>query len=88
MTQESDSADAIPVILITQARPEHLARVIAAPRADRVIRILSFSDGLRSAAEAILVARSRVPLDAIDWCEVEKGTLRGNWAPKDGAGVA
>lgn len=61
----------IPVVLFAYARPEHLARVLAKLRENRVPLILAYSDGPKDAADAAKVAAVRAQLRAIDWAEVQ-----------------
>ena len=60
----------IPVVLFAYARPDHLARVLACLREDRVPLIEVFADGAKGVADAGRVAEVRGMLRAIDWCEV------------------
>lgn len=65
-------ADAvIPAVVFAHARPAHLARLLDCLRADRVPRIIAFSDGPKTPALAGRVTEVRARLRAIDWCEVE-----------------
>ena len=61
---------AIPVVLFAYARPDHLARVLACLRENRVPLIEAFADGAKGTADAARVAEVRAMLRAIDWCEV------------------
>ena len=60
----------IPVVLFAYARPDHLGRVLACLRENRVPRIEAFADGAKGAADAARVAEVRAMLRAVDWCEV------------------
>ncbi|ACB75053.1 methyltransferase, TIGR04325 family [Opitutus terrae] len=60
----------IPVVLITYARPAHLARTLAALKKNRVPLILAYSDGAKGPADAPLVKNAREILRAVDWCEL------------------
>src|SRR4051794_35185422 len=60
----------VPVVLFTYARPEHLARVLACLRENRVPLILAYADAAKGEADAAKVNEVRRLLQAIDWCEV------------------
>ncbi len=60
-----------PVVLFAFARPAHLARTLAALRANHVPRVLAFADGARGAADAAAVAETRALLRAVDWCDMQ-----------------
>ncbi|MCX6944343.1 MAG: hypothetical protein NT173_06245 [Opitutales bacterium] len=61
----------IPVVLFAYARPAHLARALAALRADGVPRIHAFADGAKGPGDAAAVAATRALLRGVDWCELE-----------------
>lgn len=61
---------AIPVILFTYARPDHLKRTLECLRENEVPLIYAFSDGPRTPEKADGVSQVREMLRAIDWCEV------------------
>lgn len=61
----------IPVVLFAYARPHTLARTLACLRADKVPRIIAFSDGPRRAEDAPAVGEVRGMLRTVDWCELE-----------------
>jgi hypothetical protein len=60
----------IPVVLFAYARPEHVARALAALQGDRVPLLYAFADGAKGPADAAAVAEVRARLRGIDWCEV------------------
>ncbi|MBI5771732.1 MAG: hypothetical protein HZA93_28435 [Verrucomicrobia bacterium] len=60
----------VPVVLFAYARPQHLARVLAGLRENRVPWLWVFADGAKGAADAAAVTETRTMLRAIDWCEV------------------
>jgi putative methyltransferase (TIGR04325 family) len=64
------SAEIIPVVLMAYARPDHLRRVLACLRANRVPMIYAFLDGARGPEDADRVAAVRALVHGIDWCEV------------------
>ena len=66
----TSAAELIPVVLFAYARPDHLARVLAVLRENRVPRIEAFADGAKGAADAARVKEVRGLLRAVDWCEV------------------
>jgi hypothetical protein len=62
--------EAIPVVLFAYARPVHLVRALACLRENHVPAIYAFADGAKSDEDAPNVAKARVLLKAVDWCEV------------------
>ncbi len=64
------SNEVIPVGLFAYKRPDHLARVLACLREDKVPLLYAFADGAKGAADAAGVAATRALLRAIDWCDV------------------
>src|SRR4051794_38406931 len=60
----------VPVVLFAYARPEHLARVLACLKENRVPLILAYADAAKSTSDAGNVAEVRRLIRAIDWCEV------------------
>ena len=61
---------AIPIILFTYARPEHLRKTLACLRENHVPLIYAYSDGPRTPNKAPAVSQVRGILRSIDWCEV------------------
>jgi hypothetical protein len=61
----------IPTVIFAYARPEHLARALAALRGENLPRLIAFADGPKGAADAAQVARVRAILRAVDWAPVE-----------------
>ena len=67
----SPNSDAvIPVVLFAHARPQHLGQVLRSLRENRVPRILAYSDGPRTQAEATRVEEVRRVLREVDWADL------------------
>ena len=67
----SPNSDAvIPVVLFAHARPQHLGQVLRSLRENRVPRILAYSDGPRTQAEAARVEEVRRVLREVDWADL------------------
>ncbi|MGC8603007.1 MAG: glycosyltransferase [Desulfomonilaceae bacterium] len=62
---------AIPVILFTYNRPQHLVRTLDSLRANQVPLIYAFSDGPKGSQDAAKVNEVRKILRSIDWCKVK-----------------
>ncbi len=73
------STTIIPVVLFAYARSEHLDRVLACLRENRVPLIYAFADGAKAGADAESVARVRAILRAVDWCEIRVIERAENW---------
>ncbi len=68
----------IPVVVFAYARPQHLTRVLACLRENRVPLIRVYADGAKGAADATRVAEVRALVRTIDWCELEVVERREN----------
>jgi putative methyltransferase (TIGR04325 family) len=60
----------IPVVLFAHARPQHLRHVLASLRENKVPRIVAYSDGARTQAEAERVEEVRRLLREVDWADL------------------
>lgn len=61
---------AIPVVLFTYARPEHLRRTLTCLRENEIPLLYAFSDGARTVELQPQVAKVRDMLRGINWCQV------------------
>ncbi len=61
----------IPVVVFAFRRPDLLERTLDSLRADRVPRIVAFSDGPRDRPDEAEVAQVRELLRAVSWCPID-----------------
>ena len=66
----SNAPPIVPVVLFAYARTDHLARVLACLRENRVRLLYAYADGAKGPADAAAVEQTRALLRAVDWCEV------------------
>jgi hypothetical protein len=60
----------IPVVLFAYSRPDHLQRVLACLRENKVPLIYAYADGPKSPEVAPRVAAVRTIMHKVDWCEI------------------
>ncbi|MDI1465401.1 glycosyltransferase [Catellatospora sp. KI3] len=61
----------IPVVVFAFRRPDLLSQTLLALRAERIPRLIAFSDGPRDHRDAAGVRAVRQVLRGVDWCPVE-----------------
>lgn len=60
----------IPVLLFAYARPDHLARTLAALKENGVQQIFAFADGVKTPDKEDAVLAVRKLLHTVDWCDI------------------